>query len=420
MHNVGPLTEYRQVIHMDFNTLLLHGKNVIPYENGATLPAITQSNAYQYRTIEELEAVFQHKAPGFAYSRIGNPTVSAFAQRVNELEGGIGATAVASGMAAITLTLLTILTPGDEIIATDNLYGGTIDLFGDLERLGIHTRFVSALDPERIEPLIHDRTRAIFGEVISNPALQITDIPAAADVAHRHGLPLILDSTTATPFLVRPLSLGADIVIHSSSKYITGSGDAISGIIVDGGHFSWDFARYPALRGFEYAGKFAFLLRLQTDILENFGACLAPANAFLNVVGLETLGLRMERICTNAAALAESLNRLPGIEVNHPTLRHQELCDRQLRGLGGGILTFRAGSGEAARTVINRLNYACIASNIGDVRTLVIHPASTIFMKNSPEQCQAAGVFEDTIRVSVGIEDAQDLIGDFTAAVTGA
>lgn len=407
---------------MEFNTKLLHGKAVARYADGATLPPITQSNAFQYESFESLERVFAHKAMGFAYSRIGNPTVAAFEQRVNELEGGAGAVATSSGMAAITMALLCILSPGDEIIACSGLYGGTIDLLRDLEKLGIHTRFVRRMTAEEIEPLINEHTRVLFGELISNPALHIMDVTAVAEVAHAHGLPLIVDSTTATPFLARPLSLGADIVIHSSSKYLNGSGAAISGIIVDGGRFSWDYARYPALQGFEQYGKLAFLLRLRTDIWENFGGCMAPMNAFLNVIGLETLGLRMERICFNAAGLAAALDSL-GVKVSYPTLSGHSahaLCEQQLNGRGGGILTFRADSREQAVAILNRLRYAVIASNIGDVRTLVIHPASTLFLKNTEEERIAAGVYDDTIRVSVGIEDIADLINDFTQAITGA
>lgn len=401
---------------MDFNTRLLHRKAAGGYAHGATLPPIVQSNAFRYESFEALEQVFQHKAMGYAYSRIGNPSVSAFEQRMNELEGGVGAVATSSGMAAITQALLNILTPGDEIIAASGLYGGTIDLFGDLEKLGIHTHFVSRLEPEQIEPLINDHTRCIFGEVIANPSLRVMDIAAVADTAHRHGVPLIVDSTTATPYLVNPISLGADIVIHSASKYISGSGDAISGVIVDGGRFPWDFERFAALRGYEKYGKFAYITRLRTDLCENFGGCLAPMNAFLAVLGLETLGLRMERICHNAAALAKALEET-GIEVNYPTLRAPQICERQLSALGGGILTFRTGSRERAVSVLNRLKYAAIASNIGDVRTLVIYPASTIFLKNSPAQRMAAGVYDDTIRVSVGIENAGDLVDDFLAAI---
>ncbi len=389
------------------------------YSDGATLPPIAQSNAYQYEDFETLERVFAHKAMGYAYTRIGNPSVAALEQRINELEDGIGAVAVSSGMAAITQTLLAITVPGDEIIAASGLYGGTIDLFGDLEKLGIHTRFVQSMEPDELEPLITCRTRCIFGEVVANPSLRVMDIAAVAETAHAHGVPLIVDSTTATPYLVNPIALGADIVIHSASKYISGSGDAISGIIVDGGKFPWDFGRFAALRGFERYGKLAFITRLRTDLHENLGGCLAPMNAFLAVLGLETLGLRMERICHNAAALARALAEA-GIEACHPTLSAPELCRRQLRGLGGGILTFRAGSREKALSVLNRLEYAAIASNIGDVRTLVIYPASTIFRKNTEEQRRAAGVYDDTVRVSVGIEDTDDLIGDFLRALDAA
>ncbi len=404
---------------MYFNTCLLHGKNTAQYADGATLVPVFQSNAFRCQTIEDLERVFSHKKPGFAYSRIGNPTVAAFEQRISELEGGIGAVAASSGMAAVSHTLLSLLVPGDEIIASGCLYGGTIGLFDDLERLGIHTHFVSRLDEESIQAAVTSRSRCVFGEVIANPALSVLDIRAAARAAHAAGLPLIVDNTTATPFLCRPLSLGADIVIHSASKYIVGSGDAISGVVVDGGSFSWDRTHFPALAGFEKFGKLAFLLRLRTDIHENLGGCLSPMNAFLGTLGLETLGLRMERICENAARLAEALKRA-GIPVNYPALDESpclDLCREQFRGLGGGILTFRTGSAESARKVINRLRYACIASNIGDIRTLVLLPSTTIFLKNTDRQKADAGVFEDTVRVSVGIEDAEDLIEDFLTAL---
>ena len=404
---------------MYFNTCLLHGKNTSQYADGATLVPVSQSNAFCCQSMEDLERVFSHKKPGFAYSRIGNPTVAAFEQRISELEGGIGAVATSSGMAAVSHTLLSLLVPGDEIIAAGCLYGGTIGLFDDLERLGIHTHFVSRLDEESIRAAVSSRTRCVFGEVIANPALSVLDIRAAARAAHTAGLPLIVDNTTATPFLCRPFSLGADIVIHSASKYIVGSGDAISGVVVDGGSFSWDRAHLPALAGFEKFGKLAFLMRLRTDIHENLGGCLSPMNAFLGTLGLETLGLRMERICENAARLAEALKGA-GIPVNYPALDEspcQDLCREQFRGLGGGILTFRTGSAESARKVINRLRYACIASNIGDIRTLVLLPSTTIFLKNTDRQKADAGVFEDTVRVSVGIEDAEDLIEDFLTAL---
>lgn len=372
------------------------------------------------RVEEMLELVFAGRAPGFAYTRIGNPTVAAFEQRINALEGGVGAVACSSGMAAVTVALLNVLRAGDELIAANGLFGGTLNLLRDLENFGIVTRYVDELTPEKIAPLVNEHTRAVFGEVISNPALQVLDIAALAAFVHGKNLPLFVDSTTATPYLANPLKLGADVVIHSSSKYINGSGDAVSGVIVDGGSFRWDAARYPGLAEYQKFGRFAYLSKLRNGLWQELGGCLAPMNAYLNVLGLETLGLRMERICSNAHALAAALSGLDGVTVNYPTLpdaQAYDLAQRQFGGKGGGILTLRAGSKERAYALINHLKYARIASNIGDVRTLVIHPASTIYLHSTPEAMHAAGVFEDTIRVSVGIEAAADLIADFTDAI---
>lgn len=405
---------------MEFNTKLLHGNAVKNYADGATVPPISQTSAFSYETAEKLEKVFNNKAPGYAYTRIGNPTVDAFERRVCELEGGKGAVACASGMSAVTLSLLNILSAGDEIIAGSGLFGGTIDLFSDLKQFGITTRFVSKVTVEEIEPLINEHTKAVFGEVISNPSLDVIDIRSVADFVHSKGIPLILDSTTATPYTVRPFEHGADIVVHSSSKYINGGGNSISGIIVDSGNFSWDTSRYQGFEKYKVYGSFAYLAKLRNGIWRNMGGCLSPTNAFLNLVGLETLGLRMERICSNSYELAQALGRLDGVSVHYPGLPdspYKELVDRQLNGLGGGIITIQVGSKERAYQLLNSLKYALNATNIGDLRTLVIHPASTIYTHSTKEQKEAAGVQEDTIRISVGIEDVQDLIDDFTQAV---
>jgi O-acetylhomoserine (thiol)-lyase len=309
---------------------------------------------------------------------------------------------------------------GDEIIAGCGLYGGTIDLFRDLEQFGIHTVYADEMDEKSLKELINDKTRVIFSELISNPALKVLDIPAVSKVAHEAGIPLFVDSTTATPYIARPIELGADVVIHSTSKYINGGGNAIGGIIVDGGKFNWDFDRYRALTPFKKYGKAAFSVRLRTDIWENLGGCMAPANAYLNFIGTDTLGLRMERICDNADRLAHALAQLEGIKVNYLTLPDHpchDFVDSELNGYGGGILNFRTGSKERAFKIINSLKYAMIASNIGDLRTLVIHPASTLYIHTGRDEMEAAGVYDDTIRVSVGIEDAEDLIADFTQAV---
>ena len=227
--------------HMNFNTRLLHGKGVKNYADGATLPPIAQVSAFRYQTAEELDKVFHHKAMGYAYSRVSNPSVAAFEQRINELEKGNAAVACSSGMAAIALALLNILSCGDEIIASSGLYGGSIDLLEDLSKFGIRTKYARHLTPEEAEPLISPKTRLIFGEVLSNPSLEVLDVRKIADFAHGHGLPLFVDATTVTPYLFNPVEFGADVVIHSTTKYINGSGDAVGGIIVDGGHFPWDF-----------------------------------------------------------------------------------------------------------------------------------------------------------------------------------
>ena len=405
---------------LNFNTTLLHGKLKGKTFLGETTTPIFQVNAFSHESPEKLERVFNNKAPGYAYSRIGNPTITAFENKIAELEHGIGAVACSSGMAAITMTLLNILSSGDEVIAASGLFGGTIDLFGDLSPFGITTRFVNHISVENIEPLITDKTKAVFGELIGNPALDIVDIEKVSAYLHEKGIPLIIDSTTATPYLVNPLDHGADIVVHSSSKYINGSGTAISGIIADSGKFNWSAERYPSFSGYEKFGRFAFLSKLRNGIWRNIGTCLSPFNAYLNNIGLETLGLRMENACTTATQLAEFFESVDGVTVNYPGLpssSYYELANKYLGGKGGAILTIRTGSKESAFKLINALHIPLIATNIGDVRTLVIHPYSTIYAHASHEQKVNAGVFEDTIRISVGIEDAEDLIDDFKQAI---
>ena len=403
---------------MKFTTRLLHGKAVRRYASGSTLPEIVQANAFRYDTAEELERVFAHTAPGYSYSRLANPTVSAFEQRINDTEGGISAVAFSSGMSAIFAALMNFLSYGDEVIVSSKLYSGTICLFELLRRFGINARYVNHMIPEEIEPLISRNTRAIFGEVLSNPSLEVMDIKNVSAFAHMNNIPLIVDATTVTPYLVKPIECGADTVIHSTTKYINGSGDALGGVVIGGAGFEWDFDKFTALGNYRKFGSSAYMMKLRDETLENFGCCMSPATAFLNVIGLETLGLRMERICTNALALAEALSELPSLQVNYPLMSgSRRLALTQLNGLGGGILTFRAGSKVKAYECINALKYVAKATSLGDTRTLVIHPASTIYRNNFPEQCEAAGVFDDTVRVSVGIEDTSDLIEDFTRAI---
>ncbi len=405
---------------MKFNTALLHKNNPCEKATGATLAPIYQVSAFAQGSAEQLENVFNNRAAGFAYTRISNPTVAAFESRMRALEKGIGAVACSSGMTAVSMALMNILQAGDEIIAGSGLFGGTIDLFGDLAEFGITTRFVEHVSADDIQPLINEKTKAIFAELVGNPNLEIVDLKAVAAVAHEHGIPLIIDSTTATPYLINPADFGADIIVHSTSKYINGGGNSISGVIIDSGNFKWDFTKHPKLTKYKKFGQFAYLFSLRNGIWRDFGGCLAPMNAFMNSVGLETLGLRMERCCENALALAEFFESTENISVNYPALpssKSYRLCKELLGGKGGAILTIRAGSKERAFRLINGLKLATNATNIGVVRTLVIHPASTIYAHSTAEQKLHAGVYEDTIRISVGIEDKEDLVDDFKQSI---
>lgn len=403
-----------------FNTGLLHGTNE-KYPQGATQVPIYQSSAFRHDSAEDLEKIFDNKKMGFSYTRINNPTVESFEKRVTMLEDGIGSVACASGMAALTNAFLNILQAGDEIVAACGLYGGTVELFDDLKPFGISVKYVKENKPEAFEAEITEETRLVFAETIGNPKLDVTDIHAVAEVAHKHDVPLIVDNTVATPYLIQPLKLGADIVVHSSSKYINGSSDAISGILVCGKGLKWDPDRYPGLVPYRKFGPFAYIAKLRNGLFRNTGACLAPQNAFLNNLGLETLGLRMQRQCDNALELARFLQGLGGdIEVNYPGLEespYHEIAEKQFRNGYGAIVTVRTGSKEKAFSIINSLKIPLIISNIGDTKTLVIHPESTIAAHISDEEKLQSGVFEDLIRISVGIEDVEDLKEDFKQAI---
>ena len=403
-----------------FNTGLLHGTDE-KYPQGATQVPIYQSSAFRHDSAEDLEKIFDNKKMGFSYTRINNPTVESFEKRVTMLEDGIGSVACASGMAALTNAFLNILQAGDEIVAACGLYGGTVELFDDLKPFGISVKYVKENKPEAFEAEITEKTRLVFAETIGNPKLDVTDIQAVAEVAHKYEVPLIVDNTVATPYLIQPLKLGADIVVHSSSKYINGSSDAISGILVCGKGLKWDPDRYPGLAPYRKFGPFAYIAKLRNGLFRNTGACLAPQNAFLNNLGLETLGLRMQRQCDNALELVRFLQSLGGdIEVNYPGLEespYHEIAKKQFRNGYGAIVTVRTGSKEKAFSIINSLKIPLIISNIGDTKTLVIHPESTIAAHISDEEKQQSGVFEDLIRISVGIEDIEDLKEDFKQAI---
>ena len=402
-----------------FNTTLLHGvEDSNPF--GTTQVPIYQSSAFRHENAEDLEAVFTNRKNAFSYTRINNPTVEAFEKRVTKLEHGMASVACASGMAALFNAFMNILVEGDEIVAAAGLYGGTVELFDELKAFGIKTVYVKENTPADYEKLITEKTRLIFAETIGNPKLDVTDIQAVADMVHKHNLPFIVDNTVATPYLICPIDLGADIVVNSSSKYINGNSDAISGVLTDSGRFKWD-ERYPGLSQYKRFGPYAYVAKLRNGLFRNTGACLSPQNAFLNMLGMETLGLRMQKQCDNALALAKFLKGLDKeITVNYPGLTdnsYHELAEKQFKNGYGAIVTIRTGSKERAFRIINALKIPYILSNIGDTKTLVIHPASTIAVHLSEEEKIQSGVYDDLIRISVGIEDIEDLQKDFENAI---
>ena len=406
---------------MKYNTALLHGNFNGEANTGATLIPVYQSSAFGQDTAEHIEKIFHNKAPGFAYSRISNPTVASFENRITYLEGGIGSVATSSGMAALASAFLNILSSGDEIVSKSSVFGGTLDLFKDLEKFGVKTRFVGDITEEELNKVVNENTKVVFAETIGNPKLDVVDIKKASDLIHSFNLPFILDNTTATTYLVKAIDLGADIIINSSSKYINGSSNSISGVITDSGNYKWTAEKHTAMADYIKYGKFAFIAKLRNDTFRNLGCCLSPTNAFYNTLGLETLSLRMERHCDNALKLAESLEGLEGVKaVIYPLLKsspYYDITNSQFNGKGGGIFTLRLYSKERAFAFINQLKYGINITNIGDTKTLVIHPSSTIYAHSNEEEQAKAGVYEDLIRVSVGIEDIDDLIEDFKNAL---
>ena len=408
---------------MKFNTALLHGDFRGDKVTGSTLTPIYQSSAFEHKTAEELEKIFHNQAPGYSYTRIANPTIDAFEKRMTALEGGVASVACASGMAALYNAFCNILRAGDEIVSSASLYGGSIDLFRDLESFGITTRYVENNNWEQFQEATNEHTRLYFAETIGNPRLDVTDIKTLSELAHKNCVPLIIDNTVATAYLVKPLSLGADVVVNSTSKYINANSSAISGVITDGGKFKWNIEKYPGMKDFKKFGPFAYTAKLRNGLFRNTGACLSPQNAFYNSIGMETLGLRMERICSNAKKLAEFFNsEYSDITVNYPGLENSkwhDIAKEQFGENAGGIITIRTGSKEKAFGIINALKLPLIVSNIGDTKTLVIHPESTLNVHSTEEEKKTAGVFDDLIRISVGIEDIEDLKEDFRRVIEG-
>ena len=402
-----------------FATRLLHEAFTPDKTTGSTVAPICQTAAYAKETAEDMAEIFAGRKLGFVYTRVGNPTLTVFERRIAALEEGVGALSFASGMAAVSMSVMNIVGAGDEIVASGSLFGGTSSLFRELQSYGVGVRYAAENRPEAFADCLTENTKLIYTETIGNPKLDVADIAGLAKLAHSHGLPLFVDNTAATPYLVRPLALGADVVIHSTSKAINGNGNSVGGIVV-AGKFPFDVERFPKLAEYADFGPMSYLARLSARMRTDFGSALSPFNAYLTGIGLDTLALRMECASNNAFALANRCRELPNVKVNYPGLSESpwhELAKRQFAGRYGAMLTLSLGNRERAFRFINNLTLALNVSNIGDARTLVIHPQSTIFLHATEEEKALAGITDDLVRVSVGIEDKDDLLEDFEAAL---
>lgn len=418
---------------LGFETLALHGgQKVDPATNSRAVP-IYQTTSYVFNDTEHAANLFGLKEFGNIYTRIMNPTTDVFEQRVAALEGGVGAMATASGQSAETLAILNILNAGDELISSASLYGGTYNLFHyTLPKLGINVKFVDPKDPENFRKAIGPKTRAVYAETVGNPKLDTLDIEAVANIAHENGIPLIIDNTLPSPYLINPLKWGADIVVHSATKFIGGHGTSIGGVVVDGGKFDYGNGKFPGFsepdpsyHGLKFTdlGNLAYILKLRVQLLRDIGPSLSPFNSFLFLQGLETLPLRMERHSQNALAVAQFLKKHPNVSwVNYPGLEDQPgygLAKKYHRaGLYGAIIGFGIKGGlEAGRKFINNLTLFSLLANVGDAKSLVIHPASTTHSQLTEEEQFATGVTPDFVRLSIGLETIDDLLYDLDQAL---
>ena len=426
------MTEERQ---LGFETVSLHGgQTPDPTTNACAVP-IYQTSSFVFNDTNHAANLFALKEPGNIYSRIMNPTQDVFEQRVALLEGGVGALATASGQAAITYAILNIAQAGDEIVASGSLYGGTYTLFAyTFAKLGIKVHFVNVDKPEEFRSKITDKTKALYTETIGNPQINVADLEKIASIAHENGLPLIVDNTFASPYLCRPIEHGADIVVHSATKFIGGHGTSIGGIIVDSGNFDWDNGKFlglsqpdPSYHGIVYTeacGKAAYITKARVSLLRDTGAALSPFNSFLFLQGLETLPLRMERHVENAKRVAEFLDQHKLVTwVNYPSLAkspYHALAQKYLPKGAGAIFTFGVKGGLAeGEKFINNLKLFSHLANVGDAKSLVIHPASTTHQQLDEESQRAAGISPDMIRLSIGLETIDDLLYDLDQALNG-
>jgi O-acetylhomoserine (thiol)-lyase len=417
-----------------FETLSLHAGQAPDKVTGARATPIYQTTSYVFQDSDHAAALFNLERSGHIYTRISNPTIAVLEERLAALENGVGAVCTSSGMAAMHLAIATLLNAGDHIVASSSLYGGTINLLAHtLPRFGITTTFVKPRDLDAFRAGIKQNTRLVIGETIGNPGLEVLDIPKVAAIAHDAKIPLLIDNTFATPFLSRPIELGCDIVMHSTTKWIGGHGVAIGGVIVDGGKFDWrssgkfpqltePYAGYHGIVFDEQFGPAAFIMRARTEGLRDFGACLSPTNAFHLLQGTETLGVRMERHIKNTEAVLAALKANKAVSfVTHPSLEDHpdyELAKRLLPQGAGSIVSFGVKGGRAAgKKFVEALRLTSHLANVGDAKTLVIHPASTTHQQMDAAQLAAAGVGEDLVRLSVGIESAADIIDDLSQAL---
>ena len=417
-----------------FETLSLYaGQHPDPVTGSRAVP-IYQTTSFMFQDADHAAALFNLERPGHIYTRISNPTVSVLEERVAALEGGVGAVCTASGMAALHLSIATLVSAGEHIVASSSLYGGSINILTHtLPRFGITTTFVNPRDHDGFRAAIQDNTRLVIGETIGNPGMEVLDIPKVAQIAHDAKIPLLVDNTFATPYLSRPIELGADIVMNSATKWLGGHGIAIGGVIVDGGHFNWrasgkfpgltePYAGYHGIVFDEQFGPIAFMMRARTEGLRDFGACLSPTNAFQILQGIETLGPRMDRHMANTKAVLDFLTANKAVDwVLHPSLENHpdyELAKTLLPRGAGSIISFGIKGGRAAgKKFLETLRMISHLANVGDAKTLVIHPGSTTHQQMDAEQLKAAGIGEEMVRLSVGIEAAQDILDDLGQAL---
>ncbi|HUL55690.1 MAG TPA: O-acetylhomoserine aminocarboxypropyltransferase/cysteine synthase family protein [Usitatibacter sp.] len=415
-----------------FETLCLHAGQIPDTQTGSRAVPLYQTTSYVFDSADHAASLFNLQTFGNVYTRLSNPTTAVFEERVAAIEGGRAAVATASGQAAEMVAFLNILQSGDHVVSSSKLYGGTLTMLGvNLPKLGIEATFVDPDDPENFRRAIKPNTKAVFTETLGNPAINVVDIVSIADVAHEVGVPLIVDNTAASPYLCQPIRHGADIVVHSATKFLGGHGTTMGGVVVESGRFPWDNGKFPSMtepsagyhgvRFYETFGDFGFTMKARMEILRVYGPTLSPFNAWLLLQGIETLPVRMDRHCANAMAVARFLRAHPKVRwVSYPGLPdspYHDLAKRYMPRGAGSLLAFGVGSFEAGVKFIESLTFISHLANIGDAKSLVIHPASTTHRQLDEEQQRKAGVTPDMVRLSIGLESVDDILWDLEKAL---